>query len=132
MFPGSPTPPPTGPSPREIAAQNAFQFAVSTAKDHPADRDEQAKLFEKIVADDDRTPACADAKRELEKIARKRKDSAAAELTALLARARKRDGASEIHEVRAQLAKWNSPRYIEELDKALTQVFPLIAAKSSG
>ena len=55
--------PAAGPSPREISAQNAFQFAVSYAKDHSAELDEQAKLFEKIVADYDKTPACADAKR---------------------------------------------------------------------
>jgi len=141
------------------------------------------------VADYDKTPDCAEAKRELEKIARKRKEEAASELTGVLGRARelgvgeeyqnaidhlkaarkshgepewtrpiddrikelgdamaskfpalrdravearKRDGTAEIHEVRAELAKWNCPRYVEELDKALAQVFPPVAAKPDG
>jgi hypothetical protein len=82
--PPAPAPPP-GPSPREIAAQGAFQVAAAFAKDHPADLDEQAKLFEKIATEFEGTPACLDARRELERIAQKRRE-AEAERSAQLAR----------------------------------------------
>jgi len=87
--PPAPPPPATapGPSAREIAAQGAIQVADAYAKDHPADLDEQATLYEKIATEFARTPACADAKRELEKLAVKRKEAEEAR-RAQLARAK--------------------------------------------
>lgn len=180
---------PEGPPAREIAARAVFQLAASYAKQHPAELDEQTKLFEKIVADYDKTAACLDARRELEKIARKRRESSAADLAALLARAkhlsaeqelgkavealeaarkshpqnewsqpidaklreidaamaaefpdlrdqavaaRKNNALAELQVLRTKLDKWNSPRYSEELDKALRTVVPPIAPKTNG
>jgi len=142
-----PTPPPAPPppvvvagqSPKDAAADGALQAAKSFARDNPSKLDEQAALFEKIVADHARTPASTEAKRELEGIERKRKELKAAELTALLSRAREMN--SEYQKAADALAsarkkypepEWTKPidDRIKELEAAMSSEFPALRDKA--
>ena len=148
---GSPAPPPApapapkvaapGPSPQVIAAQGALQAAKSFARDNPTKIDEQTALFEKIVTDHARTPSADEARRELEAIARKRKEGVAAERTSLLSRAREMSGNGEYQKAADLLAgarknhaepEWTKPidDRIQELEKTMAAEFPALRDKA--
>jgi len=145
--PAPPAPPPTppvvlaGPSPQDAAADGALKTAKSFARDNPSKLDEQTGLFEKIAAEYARTPAGAEAKRELEGIDRKRKELQAADLTALLARSRELAVNAEYQKAADALVaarknhpepEWTRPidDRIKELETAMSSEFPPLREKA--
>ena len=181
--PPAPKPADAGPDPREIAAQGAIKVALSYIKDHPAEFDEHARLLKQVASEYPGTPAAVEAGREIDAVARRRKEAADAELASLLSKARemgaggeyqkaldlleparkkrpeidarikeltdtmakefpalrdrgvqarKKYDITEVELVRTQIAKWGSRRYAEELEKALSEVSPVITQRDNG
>lgn len=126
-----------GPSPQELAARGALKVAQSYAREHPAEHDEQARMFEKIASEYAGTSAFAEAKRELESIARRKKEAAAAELAGLLSRAREMAGSGgyqkAVDALEAAKKKSADPQWTRPIDEkakeysdAMAKEFPAL------
>ncbi|HEX7898440.1 MAG TPA: hypothetical protein VF950_11815 [Planctomycetota bacterium] len=129
----APAPPaaPAGPSERDLAAQGALKVAVSYAKDHPAELDEQAKIFGKITREYAGTPAGAEAKRQLEQVERRREEAKAVELAAVLTRAREMAAKERYQEAVDLLegARKSSPEAARPLNEKTKELTDAMAAR---
>lgn len=138
--PPAPAPAPksaeTGPSAHELAAQGALKVAISYAREHPGEFDEPARMFEKIASEYARTPAAGEAKRELEAIARRRREAVAAELATVLSRSREMAAGTEyqkaVDALEAARKKNADPLWTRPIDEKLKEYSDAMAKEFPG